>query len=42
LQTGVVCFVSNDLQVVLILQRTDFRIDFEIGIGKYAEKGLFS
>jgi hypothetical protein len=28
--------------VVLILQSKDLRIDFEVGIGKYAEKGLFS
>jgi len=41
LQTGVVCFVSNDLQVVSLIA-TLTRVDFEIGIGNYAEKGSFS
>jgi hypothetical protein len=41
LQTGVVCFVSNDLQVVSLIG-TLTRVDFEIGIGNYDEKGIFS
>jgi len=41
LQTRVVCFVSNDLQVVSRSSAAT-RVDFEIGIGKYDEKGMFS
>jgi hypothetical protein len=38
LQTGVVCFVSNDLQVVSLFGALT-RVDLKIGIGKYDEKG---